>query len=340
MFKESVARAVHYKPRGTRVHGRRWGSGGEAPSSSLDTFRVFQLEGLNTVMTVKSNKRVICPRSGFIILTKGYREFVMTTSCKTWSCEICRKRNLAYVKLRMEYGCSALGEFYLITVTLQADSAHGRDARAVRTVWEQLIRFLKLKSPQLTWMKIVELTKQGTPHLHLLVGGLGKRKDSCARKGEFKHSVKNTFRACAEDCLIHEWSQAWFGVTGDSWVVDARKGSTPARLANYLGKYLTKSYYHRKDLEEMGFKRRWSCARNWPSPTKMETITAQEGGWDKTEMIKGYGNEMLRRRVEADKDSIALEQVGDLVAINLMNKNRKRAALAAVERQISGSQDI
>jgi len=291
-------------------------------------------------MPVKSQKREMCPRAGFVILTKGIKEYVMTTKCKTWSCEICRKTNLAYVKLRMEYGCSILEEFYLITVTLQAESSHGRDARAVRIVWEELIRFLKLRSSSLAWMKIVELTKKGVPHLHLLVGGLGKRKDSCARKGEFSYKVMNVFRTCKEDCLIHEWAQAWYGVTGDSFVVDVRKGYAPGRLANYLGKYLTKSYYHREELEEMGFKRRWSCSRNWPSPDKMQTVTTENGGWDKTEIIKGYGNELLRDKALEDRGAPALEQVGDLVAKGIQSKNRRRAALAAVERQISGSKNL
>lgn len=278
----------------------------------------------------------MCPRSGYVILDSRVRTYVMKTTCKTWGCDICRTKVLSYVKMRMEYGCLILGAFYLITVTLKTGSEHARDAVAVRMVWEQLIRFLKLRSPNLTWFKIVELTKAGTPHLHLLVGGLTKRQDSCERRGGFRHTLVKVHRTCKVDCLIHEWGKAWYAVTGDSFVVDAREGYSPARLANYLGKYLSKGFYHRQDLKDLGFKRRWSCARNWPKPKKMETRMSSEGGWDKVEMVKGYGmRDYLSRRADADQHSYQLEQVGDDLRMELSKARAKFGIKRKLEKMLA-----
>ena len=129
------------------------------------------------------------------------------------------------------------------------------------------------------------------------------------------------------DCLIHEWGKAWFGVTGDSFVVDVRKGYSPARLANYLGKYLVKGFYHREDLKAMGFERRWSCARNWPKPAVLETKVQSEGGWNNTRVVSGYGfRDYFERRVEADKHLPALVQVGDDLRLAL-GKARGQAGM-------------
>ena len=278
-----------------------------------------------------------CPKAGFIILTNYQgRSFVMGTKCKTWRCIVCRKSVLSYVKMRMEYGCLTLGRFYLITVTFQAESESAKDAAHVRARWEQLIRFLKQRSPNLTWMKIVELTKKGVPHLHLLVGGVGKRTDSCAPKGyEFKFNVHTIHQRCAKDCLIHEWSRAWYAVTGDSFVVHARKGYSPARLANYLGKYLVKGFYQREDLKEMGFERRWSCARNWPRPEKLETITSANGGWAKTQIVSGYGlRDQMAERVERDKDAGALQRVGDQKVLDIQKEKVEAGARRRLDKQL------
>jgi len=241
----------------------------------------------------------------------------------------------------MEYGSLAVGKFFLITVTLEANGGIWKDARRVRVVWEQLIRYLKLRSPKLTWFKVVELTKKGTPHLHLIVGGLGNRVASCFPKGEFKYTLERVHQVCKVDCLIHEWGKAWFGVTGDSFVVDAREGYSAARLANYLGKYLTKGFYHRAEMERMGFKRRWSCARNWPSPAKLQTRYGSERAWERVEIITGYGfRDWFKERMERDKGSRDIEQVGDDLLLTLRGNKRKSAALVALERNLKSAENV
>ncbi len=119
--------------------------------------------------------------------------------------------------------------------------------------------------------------------------------------------------------------------------MDCRKGYSPARLANYLGKYLSKGFYHRKELEELGFKRRWSCARNWPRPDKLETRMSSEGEWEKVEIAEGYGlRDYLERRVEADRHSPVLEQVGDDLRIALGKERVKYGMRVKLEKMMKG----
>ena len=75
--------------------------------------------------------------------------------------------------------------------------------------------------------------------------------------------------AAKQECLTHELSREWLGVTGDSHVVHVEYQRSAARSVSYLAKYMVKAQTEWDELERRGFKRRWVCSRNFPSPARM-----------------------------------------------------------------------
>lgn len=282
-----------------------------------------------------------CPSWGFVKLTtKMGKEHVMRTACKTWRCSVCRTRLVSLFKMRVLYGCLTLGESYLITVTLKAGQESIKDAGSVRLAWERLLRSLKERSPNLAWLKVIELTQLGTPHLHLIVGGLGRRVPNC-QKGRFRYSEAAIRAKCKKDCLIHEWSKEWWRITGHSYVVDARLVYAPEGIGGYLAKYLTKAFNDRVELERLGFKRRWACSRNFPREAQIQTLGTVEHEWESVEIIPRYfrreHHEWLERRY---RNSHWLTRVGDDLGVALRQASKTRMAVSKLERMLKSAENI
>ena len=212
-----------------------------------------------------------CPRWGWVELSTRNRSYVKETICKTWSCMVCRNKLINMVKMRMEYGCLKVGLSWLITLTLKPGEGRTlKDARYVKTAWTALLRSLKKRSPNLSWIRVIEATKKGIPHLHLLVGGLSTtRIAACVSDKSKRIYTRKWFRMnCRSDCLMHEWAHVWSDVT-DSFNVDVKEVYGVKGAVGYLAKYLIKGFLDRERLVELGFERRWSCSRNWPRETQI-----------------------------------------------------------------------
>ncbi len=126
--------------------------------------------------------------------------------------------------------------------------------------------------------------------------------------------------------MMHEFARAWLYVTGDSFVVDCREGYTPARLANYLGKYLVKGFEDRQVLKAMGWLRRYSSSRNFPKMGVLETKTQREGGWEVVEIIRNSIHWAdMKAQVLEDRNSPLLEKTGDDLRM-ILNEGRKHKA--------------
>lgn len=191
-----------------------------------------------------------CAKEGIAWLTidKVYAAAVRTR-CKTWTCLGCRETNRNRIMDRMQFGLSQLGTCFFITVTLRTvgkASGNGymiRDARYVAKVWRALTYRLKRHYPLIQWFRIVEVTKKGQPHLHLLVGGL------TGTKIEIWRTWRELYRK---------------STGGDSYVVDVRHVLSQGGLAGYLAKYLVKNALVWEKLLRLGFSRRWTSSRGWP----------------------------------------------------------------------------
>lgn len=175
------------------------------------------------------------------------------------------------------------------------------------------------------------MTQLGTPHLHLLVNGLGKRRDRCREAGRHPpYSAKWIQKVCKEDCLLHEFGKAWFDRTG-AFVVDVRRVYSPRGVAAYLGKYLIKGFLHRERLVSLGFVRRWSCSRNWPREERLQLAGTVSGLWEGIEIVPRYfRREEMLERVARDKKAAAVQRVGSDLGEKLRALARRRRGVMII----------
>ena len=239
-----------------------------------------------------------CPKGGFIRLTSVTgRVGVFPTVCKSWRCNVCRRKKKALVIERIQYGCSKLGSSYSITLTFRVEGEGRRDAvsaeRALRGFW----RSMRIRYPHLAYFKVLELTKKRQPHYHVIVGGLGMdRRDHCRRKKEMdERNLRGLCKVGDDLCVEHEVSAAWRVATGDSYVVQVDSVYAVRGLGFYLGKYLTKTFFEEdEDSVALGFGRRWASSNNWPRFPKLQlraTSLSKPGrsGWRRVQVLGRRG---------------------------------------------------
>lgn len=259
----------------------------------------------------------------------------MKTICKTWGCQVCRFKRASYVKAMMLRGCYSLDPCYLITLTLRAGNRETHGAVFVNKAWTALVRYLKERSRTLSWFKVIESTKKGTPHLHLMVGGIGQRiaNGHGDRHGKnVPYSVDFIHEDCRKDCLIHEWGLEWFKLT-TAYVVDAKRIYNPEGAARYLAKYLVKGFLDRENLSELGFGRRYSMSRNWPRGESLRLRGSVDGSWESTEIIpRWFKKEEMEERCRRSEGSVYTESVGDNLLLEIGQRTAQRVKKNNVER--------
>lgn len=267
----------------------------------------------------------------------------MPTICKTWSCVACREKVLARVKDKISYGCSMVGRCFFITVTVKSQSGGQKDAVYVQAAWQALIRNLKQGYPSLTWFKVVEATKRGTPHLHLVMGGITPkdRVPCCTGKGADGKCIhpwtkKWALGPCRKDCLEHELAKVWYYITHDSWVIDCREVVGFKGAGSYMAKYFTKAALSYDVLANLGFTRRWSCSRNWPRRPKEQLMVTALGGWDGVEFVYSNGDSYVNDMgdelvIESEKSPLA-KRVDNARYLEKREKAIKAKILKEVKR--------
>lgn len=161
----------------------------------------------------ESQQSTACPKGALVACHDGARRIV-PAPCGRWQCKNCGWR-LAQ-KLATRIGLTRIDRF--VTLTLRANdwdaTIHQLDF--INASWRSLYKRIKRKFPneELGYVKVVEFTKVGTPHLHI--------------------ALQSPF-------LSQRWlSRNWRELTG-SHIVDIRKITSQRSVARYLSKYLTKS---------------------------------------------------------------------------------------------------
>lgn len=284
--------------------------------------------------------RLKCPRSGFIVLGKGGTNVVVPTTCKTWSCAVCKKKQLALTEAKIEVGATRLeatGCCVLITLTfVQGPERPQQNAVTVAAAWR---RYLYLtRHLNLAWFRVPELTKKNQPHLHLVAGPIPReRRIRCI---EQKHSWKRAQWMHSCDCLEHEISALWEQANdGASWVADVRKATSPNGAADYLGKYLLKTMVNtvRDRLAALGFARRYSRSRSWPVG-EVHLLGSEGEGWSMIRPTTRYSRsdhyawEEFTLRALHDVDNELLIRRGDDIMIALQERTSYRARLKQNEK--------
>lgn len=267
-----------------------------------------------------------CPMGSHIALNCGEHVHVKETACKKWMCKVCKKKLRALFVMRVIHGCSMLGGFWLITLTYRAKVPSDlRDAASVRGDQRRLLASLKQSGWTTQWLKVIELTKRGQVHLHLIF----KRQQMLATCRTTRETYVEWFeRKCRGNCAAHHLSWLWLRITGDSFVVDVSPGRSAGATGSYLAKYLWKGFGERSELKSRGFTRRWTSSRDFPRLSRMQLRGTLQEAWKWTTMTvakKGWND---------DQDCWTLQPAGEAysVAVEATIRAASRASQEAILR--------
>ena len=275
-----------------------------------------------------------CPRMGSMLLRSPHGAFVVVkTTCKTWGCKGCRDRVMNLFKLRVTTGCSTLGRCAFITLTYKLEDVRKQDVGYVARDWKALWRQLR-KEPwtrNLEWLRVMELTKKGMPHHHLVMGKIpGGVEINCWQPGAFKEpAYADVWETCL--CLSHRLSRVWWEVTKDSYIVHTVPVITAYGAGGYMAKYMSKQF-DEKRAATLGMERRWSTSRGWPGNGHLRLKQLE---WHSTLFRPGYvPPEVLGQyNMYGEKSELnyLMERTGAPVMIEQAERRSKRASLRKIE---------
>ncbi len=269
-------------------------------------------------------------------MTNVHRQrVVLKTECKAWNCKACRKKKLALVTAKMEYGCMTLEQCWLVSVTYVRTGdpewiSTGRSLKTSSTIVlgpvanRRLRKFVANLSQhyqsKIAMFQVPELTKKAMLHHHMI---LGFSDNTTAQKPcMIKATYSKKWRATKCNCIEHIASKIWHTITGDSYVVDARLITTPTGVARYLGKYLSKQFDGRvrDELEARDFKRRYSYNRAWPSGGSMQRLGTLRSNWVDIKFQFGW---TLERMVQLTQDIDDAQLIGNNITQQIHERRQQ-----------------
>lgn len=288
-----------------------------------------------------------CPRAGTIrLVAPTGRYVVLPTTCKTWRCKACRQRVMALFTMRVEAGCLILGRCAFLTVTYVKGSKRLERAGAVSKDWKELWRKVASSGPNYLalsqWLRVMELTKAGTPHHHLIIGAVPSDVEvNCCpqRMGEPKKAYRarygrnlvRRFETCL--CLAHVVARVWWMVTGDSYIVHTVAVTDAKGSGSYMAKYMTKSF-GKERARALGMSRRWSTSKGWPGNGRLQLAQTVGAGWAQVEYLASTVDKKLLGQYRRDGTKVSavdmLERVGP-VGIEEVARKRKYAGIRSKE---------
>jgi len=173
---------------------------------------------------------ISCPRCLTLSLydLDSERWHLFEVSCKVWDCPVCGPRKTWHLCRRI--ATAKPNRFLTLT-------SHHHASRTPKQVWDEtrfqlpeLIRTLRKRTGPLEYCRVIEETKSGYPHYHLLL-----------RSGFIPQQTISTI---------------WQHLTG-AFIVDIRKVDPNLRVASYIAKYLAKqtklSFTNRRVTQSRGF---------------------------------------------------------------------------------------
>lgn len=133
--------------------------------------------------------------------------------CDRWACPSCGPRKAVWVRDNVAGAQVRYGLDYFCTTTVRTSSCSAAESYVFASVaWNRLRTALRRDYGAFSYVKVVEPTKKGYAHHHLLM---------------------------SLSVPIGELSTRWLAATGTSWVVDVQPVQSE-RAANYLAKYCAK----------------------------------------------------------------------------------------------------
>ena len=231
----------------------------------------------------------LCPRRGSMLLERrGGGVTVVLTNCNSWRCLGCRDRNMNRFRAIVSSGVSTLGRSSFITITYKAGVDRLRVAGCVGRDWKALWRLVRRSDPwtqNLKWLRVMEVTKKGVPHFHLVVGTIPEGKSSnCWGSSLEIGKYRERMERC--DCVAHTFGRAWSAVNaGESYIVHAIEVKNGPGAGAYMAKYMGKEF---EWIGETGMQRKFSKSRGWPSDPRIRLEGSLElNGWRRRQWTGG-----------------------------------------------------
>jgi len=153
--------------------------------------------------------------------------------CRSWGCDECSP-----IRRRQLMAKAAAGNpvrFVTITVNPRVGDSPASRLRILSHAWRTIIKRARRRWPgkSIDYLAVVEATKLGEPHLHILVRG---------------------------PYMPQKWLSACMDEIAESPIVDIRKIRSVREVVSYVAKYITKA-----PAQFDGSKRYW-CTQTWEGP--------------------------------------------------------------------------
>lgn len=199
--------------------------------------------------TTYADSTPACP-TGTIAASTDSATMILPARCRRWRCERCGRQKARVLSRR----AAATSARRLITLTARTSEKQTPEWQldqlnhAWRTIWKRIKRAQGERARG--YIRIVELTARGTPHLHIAV--------DC-------------------DYVPQRTLSAWMAELTGWPIVDVREIKSARGLARYLAKYLTKS------TTTLAHRRKWSATPGWlpedPEAADQDPETAVRWAW-------------------------------------------------------------
>jgi len=161
--------------------------------------------------------------------------------CRSWRCEVCQPRRRSQL---MAKAASGLPERFLtLTVNPSTGESQYDRLRALSGAWNVVVKRLRRMFPgkDVEYLAIVEETKAGEPHLHIL--------------------LRSPF-------IPQGTLSAWMKELINAPIVDIRKIKSVAQVVRYVAKYVTKA------PAQFGTAKRYWCSTGWEPEADSEGAEA------------------------------------------------------------------
>lgn len=165
-------------------------------------------------------------REWTLVKHDGDRRHARPLYCRSWSCDVCKPRRKAQL-----LALAASGQpNRFVTLTVNPATLNSPEERllALSNAWRIVVKRLRrLHGPKaVNYLAVVEQTKQGEPHLHILL---------------------------RSPYVPQAWLSAAMRELIDAPIVDIRRVRSTRKAVTYVAKYVTKNPQH-----FAGAKRYWS----------------------------------------------------------------------------------
>lgn len=197
-------------------------------------------DGLTFIEQLHALSVQLCEHQKVPYLTaiRNNRAYLLRGTCKMWSCNTCGARNARQWQARiLNHINSENGKkkrWYFLTITAH-EKWRGKNSsiKNIRQGWKKLYNRMRRAYGVSEYVKVWEYHKDGSFHLHLLIG----RKIG-------KSWLKKNSREC-----------------GMGYQCDSSASKNGGQVAGYISKYLLKSFEN-KDMYTKGI-RRIEASRDW-----------------------------------------------------------------------------